>query len=187
MLIDVVCAEREVLPRTRIFPTSRGSSVDEIVRDPTQSSSGEGERGGDRIIVSVPASLPAQLYPPTLHQNFLVYVNPRDLHRFLLAWKRQNACVKAYTPSPATTLPCSKEWRELDWFKSRVPDQTQKRLHFIQSVNRPAPSTPKEHTAQTQTNFHVSGWATGPCKLKTAAIRSTWAISKIALRPGEKS
>src|ERR1700741_5040040 len=25
------------------------------------------------------------------HQNFLVYINPRDLHRFLLAWKRRNA------------------------------------------------------------------------------------------------
>ena len=32
-------------------------------------------------------------------------------------------------------------WRDTDWFKTRVPDQTHKRLHFIQSVNRPAPST----------------------------------------------
>jgi hypothetical protein len=39
------------------------------------------------------------------YQNFLVYVNPRDLHRFLLAWKRQNARKKGYTPSRATTLP----------------------------------------------------------------------------------
>jgi len=31
------------------------------------------------------------------------------------------------------------------------------------------PSTPLEHTAQTQTNFHVNGWAAGPCKLKTPA------------------
>jgi hypothetical protein len=37
------------------------------------------------------------------HQNFLVYVNPRDLHRFLLAWKRQNAREKDYTPSRATS------------------------------------------------------------------------------------
>src|SRR5258707_8772984 len=37
------------------------------------------------------------------HQHFLVYVNPRDLHRFLLAWKRQNAREKGYTPSRATT------------------------------------------------------------------------------------
>src|SRR6266576_2991381 len=36
------------------------------------------------------------------HQHFLVYVNPRDLHRFLLAWKRQNAREKGYTPSRAT-------------------------------------------------------------------------------------
>jgi hypothetical protein len=43
--------------------------------------------------------------PDNCHQNFLVYVNPRDLHRFLLAWKRQNAREKDYTPSPATTLP----------------------------------------------------------------------------------
>jgi len=34
-----------------------------------------------------------------------VYVDPRDLHRFLLAWKRQNAREKGYTPSRATTLP----------------------------------------------------------------------------------
>jgi hypothetical protein len=39
------------------------------------------------------------------HQNFLVYVNPRHLHRFLLAWKRQNAREKGYTPSRATTPP----------------------------------------------------------------------------------
>src|SRR5215813_12785777 len=39
------------------------------------------------------------------HQDFLVYVDPRDLHRFLLTWKRQNARVKGYTPSRATTLP----------------------------------------------------------------------------------
>ncbi|MGA8310277.1 MAG: hypothetical protein WB755_09625, partial [Terriglobales bacterium] len=37
------------------------------------------------------------------HQNFLVYVNPRDLHRFLLAWKRQNTREKDYTPSRATS------------------------------------------------------------------------------------
>jgi len=34
-----------------------------------------------------------------------VYVNPRDLHRFLLAWKRQNAREKGYTPSRATIPP----------------------------------------------------------------------------------
>jgi hypothetical protein len=38
-------------------------------------------------------------------QYFLVYVNPRDLLRFLLAWKRQNARVKDYAPSRATTFP----------------------------------------------------------------------------------
>jgi hypothetical protein len=31
-----------------------------------------------------------------------VYVYPRELHRFLLAWKRQNAREKGYTPSRAT-------------------------------------------------------------------------------------
>jgi hypothetical protein len=39
------------------------------------------------------------------HQNSFVYVNPRDLHCFLLAWKRQNARRKAYTPLRATTRP----------------------------------------------------------------------------------
>src|SRR5262249_4452713 len=58
-------------------------------------------------------------------------------------------------------------WRHIDWFQTRVPDQTQKRPHFIQSVIRPAPSTRHEHTAQTHTNFHVNRWAAGPCELKT--------------------
>src|SRR5262249_26079233 len=43
---------------------------------------------------------------------------------------------------------------------------TQKRPHFIQSVIRPVPSTPHEHTPRTHTNFHVNGWAAGPYKLK---------------------
>jgi hypothetical protein len=43
------------------------------------------------------------------HQNFLVYVNPRDLHRFLLAWKRQNAREKGYTPSRATNPPSRRD------------------------------------------------------------------------------
>src|SRR6266581_9402100 len=34
-------------------------------------------------------------------------------------------------------LSYSEQWRDTDWFKTRVPDQTQKRPHFIQSVNRP--------------------------------------------------
>src|SRR5215813_575315 len=48
-----------------------------------------------------------------------------------------------------------------------VPYQTHKRPHFIQSVNRPAPSTLLERTAQTQPDFHLNGWAAGPCKLNT--------------------
>ena len=43
------------------------------------------------------------------HQNFPVYVDPRDLHRFLLTWKRQNARVQAYTTSRATTLPTRRD------------------------------------------------------------------------------
>src|SRR5499433_289796 len=54
--------------------------------------------------------------------------------------------------------------RDTDWFKTRVPDQTQKRPHFIQRENRPAPSTPHERTAQTQPDFHVNGWAAGQCE-----------------------
>ena len=34
-----------------------------------------------------------------------MYVNPRHLHRFLRAWKRQNARNKTYAPLRATTLP----------------------------------------------------------------------------------
>src|SRR6266581_119252 len=87
------------------------------------------------------------------HQNFLVYVYPCDLHRFLLTWKRQNAREKGYTPSRATS-PCFwQEWRDTDWFKTRVPDQTQKRPHFIQSVNRPLPSTLHQRTRTDSTRF----------------------------------
>src|SRR5439155_24993740 len=68
------------------------------------------------------------------HQHFLVYVNSRDLHRFLLAWKRQNAREKV-THRHVLPPVLSPEWRDTDWFKTRVPDQTQKRPHFIQSAN----------------------------------------------------
>ncbi len=37
------------------------------------------------------------------HPNFLGYVNPLDLHRCRLAWKRQNPPEQGYTPSRATT------------------------------------------------------------------------------------
>jgi hypothetical protein len=49
----------------------------------------------------------------------------------------------------------------------RVPDQTQKRPHFIQSVNRPSPATLHQRTRKTQPHFHVKGWAAGPWELKT--------------------
>src|SRR5215469_687838 len=43
------------------------------------------------------------------HPNFLVDINSRDLHRFLLAWKRQNAREIGYTPSLTTTLPTRRD------------------------------------------------------------------------------
>jgi hypothetical protein len=52
-----------------------------------------------------------------------------------LVLTHQNAGEKGHTPS-RTTHPCSRqEWRDTDWFKTRVPDQTQERPYFIQSVN----------------------------------------------------
>jgi len=39
------------------------------------------------------------------HQNFLVYVNPRDLHRFLLRGSGRTHDEKGYAPSRATTPP----------------------------------------------------------------------------------
>src|ERR1700747_2083385 len=41
---------------------------------------------------------------------------------------------------------------------SPFPDQTQKRPHFIQSVNRPMPSTLHQRTRTTQRHFHLNGW-----------------------------
>src|SRR5208283_5330137 len=74
------------------------------------------------------------------HQHFLVYVNSRDLHGFLLAWKRQNAREKGYTPSRATTLP---GWvarhRLVQNARSRSNSKTAS-LH--PECKRPLPSTP---------------------------------------------
>src|SRR5215831_13573494 len=41
-----------------------------------------------------------------------------------------------------------------------------------------------EHTAQNQTNFHVNGWASGPCKLKTQSPEQGgwWMSSWLKLR-----
>ena len=47
----------------------------------------------------------------------------------------------------------SQKWRDTDWFKTRVPDQTQKRSLFIQSVNRPSPSTLHKRTRADSTKF----------------------------------
>ena len=44
-------------------------------------------------------------------------------------------------------------WRDTDWFKPRVPDQTQKRPRFIQSVNRPSPSTLLQRTRKHLASF----------------------------------
>src|SRR5215831_2785918 len=120
-------------------------------------------------IVSVPASLPAHLYPPPLPSKLsCVRRSPRSssLPPGVEAAERTRKSLHTVTCYHPSLLGGG---RDIDWFKTRVPDQTQKRPHFIQSVNRPAPSTPQEHTAQTKTNFHVNGWATGPCKLKTLA------------------
>jgi hypothetical protein len=65
-----------------------------------------------------------------------MYVNPRDLHRFLLGVEAAER-----TRKRLHTVTCyhrsneEDEWRDTDWFKTRVPDQTQKRPHFIQSAN----------------------------------------------------
>ena len=94
------------------------------------------------------------------HQYFLVYVNPRDLHCFLLAWKRQNAREKDYTPSRATT-------------PTRRSGATQigsKRAFLIKlksgltssrvQTNFRRPGSVSVH-APTQPHFHVNGWV-GP-------------------------
>src|SRR5260370_972759 len=87
------------------------------------------------------------------HQNFLLYINPRHLHRFLLSVEAAERTRKGYTPSRATS-PCFWQgWRDTDWFKTRVPDQTQKRPHFIQSANRPSPSTLYQRTRTDSTPF----------------------------------
>src|SRR5216683_4065837 len=52
-------------------------------------------------------------------------------------------------------------WRDTDWFKTHVPDQTPSRPHFIQSANdlcRPRSMIVRAP----RLNFHLYGWAAGP-------------------------
>jgi len=71
--------------------------------------------------------------------------------------KQNLRSLTCYHPSP------QKGWRDNDWFKTRVPDQTPSRPRFIQSANRPLPSTPPLSYARTRSNFHPNGWAERPC------------------------
>jgi len=56
-------------------------------------------------------------------------------------------------PNPALR----RKRRDTDWFKTRIPDQTQKRPHLIQSVNRPSPSTLPQRTRITSPIFMSMG------------------------------
>ena len=95
----------------------------------------------------------------TTISTFLRTSVPRHLHCFLPAWKRQNArIIRLHTLT--CYRPATVQWRDTDWFKTCAPDQTQKRPHFIQSVNRPLPSTLHQRTPITQPPFS-SKWV-GP-------------------------
>jgi hypothetical protein len=126
----------------------------------------------------------------TTISTFLRTSVPRHLHCFLTAWKRQNArIIRLHTLT--CYRPATVQWRDTDWFKTCAPDQTQKRPHFIQSVNRPLPSTLHQRTRITQPPFS-SQWV-GPkahAYLRTPAsghwanARSSWvgAITTASLR-----
>src|SRR5438445_5579746 len=78
------------------------------------------------------------------HQHFFVYVNSCYLvgHCFLLVWKRQNTRKQA-TNTVTCYHPSHRDgWRDTDWFKTRVPDQTLTRPHFIQSCHNLCRPTP---------------------------------------------
>jgi hypothetical protein len=91
------------------------------------------------------------------HQNSLVYLNPHDLHRFLLSVEAAERTRKRLHTVTCYLL-CSQGWRDTDWFKTRVPDQTQKRPRFIQSENRPLPSTLQQLTPTPPPIFIAMGW-----------------------------
>ena len=100
------------------------------------------------------------------HQNFLVYVNPRDLHRFLLAWKRQNAREKDYTPSRATTSATRRRGATQIGSKRAFPIKLKNGLtgSRVQTDLR----RPRAISLHAQCNhFHVNGLAEGPWELKT--------------------
>jgi hypothetical protein len=101
------------------------------------------------------------------HQNFLVHVNPRDLHRFLLAWKRQNAREKGYTrhvlPPFLTPIDGATQIGSKRGFPIKLKNGlTSSRVLTTFAVH----ATWIVH-APTQPNFHVNWWAAGPWELKT--------------------
>ena len=59
--------------------------------------------------------------------------------------------VTCYHPS------CQDGWRDTDWFKTHVPDQTPTRPHFIQSAKRPLPSTLDDRTRRLDPIFISMG------------------------------
>ena len=94
-------------------------------------------------------------------------------------WERSAAAERTRKRLHTVTcyLPCYwQEWRDTDWFKTRVPDQTQKRPHFIQSANRPSPSTLPQPTRTTQPHFHLNRWAAGPWELQNAAADGPYSL-----------
>src|SRR5215831_13399237 len=108
-------------------------------------------------IVALPASLPVHGHPPPPPSTLsCVRRSPRSssLPPNVEAAERTCTCLYAVT---CYHPPNSERWRHIDWFQTRVPDQTQKRPHFIQSVIRPVPSTRHEHTAHTQPIFMLMG------------------------------
>src|SRR6516164_4536701 len=131
-----------------------------------------------------------------LNQTFITPFDREDIHLlasslddvldFIFAAADRLLNYKITQPSPSAKIlariilkqaeelamlpPYSEGWRDIDWFKTRVPDQTHKRSHFIQSVNRPVPSTLLERTAHS-TRFSCQWVGRRPMRTHNPAPR----------------
>jgi hypothetical protein len=109
----------------------------------------------------------------TTISTFLCTSIPAILYDIASSWRGsgRTRAKKGYTPSRATTLPARMGWRDINWFKTHVPDQTQKRPHHIQSANGLCcPRLTDRNARLDLTNFHFDGWAADPCETQNRGL-----------------
>jgi hypothetical protein len=99
-------------------------------------------------------------------RHFLVYVNSRYLvgHCFLPTWNRRNARAKIYTPSRATTLPDGTDGATQIGSKRTFRTKLLHGLASSMVATIFAVPRPLIVHVPTRFDFHIDGWAAGPCE-----------------------